>query len=580
MADYVKTKQGNTVTGSKSTYKGYLRMDIYWTLYTKQVVTDVYVYFRSMYAITDTNNSYYFSKDSINATDLVGSKSINHPVSTGGGWDEANITLLEKRTYTIDRQKNSTTVNFAAKFTGIDNLGANNVMTVTESLAIEPLQSYTISYDANGGSGAPPSQTKWYDETVEISYTSPTRAGYAFAGWGTSNTDTTVDYMPGYNYTANSNITLYAIWVANGYTVSYNANGGSGVPSNQVKYHDDNTFILSNVVPTRENYNFKGWAISATATTISYQPGSLYTSNAPITLYAVWELAYTRPRLTITSVDRCDSNSILNDEGTYALIEFDWACDLSGTTIIVESKKSISNVWTTEYSVSNAESSGSTSVVIGNGALASDVTYDIRLTVSDANGMSDKTAILTAKNYPIDVYAEGKGVAFGKPAELEDTLDVDFKGLFRNGLSVMTSRGATVDVGNYADYGYILGNINANTDVTSLSPIPFKMERQFGDCFTVASDGGIKVGAGVNLVRVTACIGGSATGGRGWAYVRIGSNNIIVGSDAISYGSFFTVNLSSIFDVKENDIIYVIAAENMKLYDGGVGCYVYVERIK
>lgn len=577
MADNPQVKQGNTITGSKSTYKGYLRMDTYWYPYTTYVEVRVQVYFRSMYAITDTGNSYYFSKDSV--TEPVVAKSINHPVKTGSGWDEANITLLDTRSYTFNRSRSDTTVNFAAKFTGIDNLGANNVMTVTDSLLIEALPSYTISYDANGGNGAPSSQTAWYGETILLSPISPTRNGYAFAGWGISNTDTTVDYLPGYNYTPSSNITLYAIWTANSYTVSYDANGGTGAPSNHTKYHDS-TLILSSAKPTRANYNFKGWALTASATSASYQPGGSYTSNSSVTLYAVWELAYSIPRINGLSINRSTANGVLDDEGTYILVEFDWACDYELELISIKHKLTTEDTWTTEYSGSTNSTSGSFSKILGRGLLEADRTYDIQVTVSDSNGETIRPMLLPGVNYPIDVYAEGKGVAFGKPAELEDTFDVNFKGLFRNGLSVRTNKGDTVDVGNYVDYGYILGNINTNTNVSSSSPIPFKMERQYGDCFTVNSDGGVKVGAGVNLVRVTACIGGSATSGRGWAYVRIGSNNIIVGSDAISYGSFFTVNLSSIFDVKENDIIYVIAAENMKLYDGGVGCYVYVERIQ
>lgn len=49
---------------------------------------------------------------------------------------------------------------------------------------------YTIRYDANGGTGAPSSQTKTYGYTLTLSSTKPTRTGYNFLGWSTSKTAT------------------------------------------------------------------------------------------------------------------------------------------------------------------------------------------------------------------------------------------------------------------------------------------------------------------------------------------------------------------------------------------------------
>ena len=71
---------------------------------------------------------------------------------------------------------------------------------------------HTVTYDANGGSGAPPSQTKVYGSNLTISSTIPTRDGYAFLGWSTSSETTSVDYKPGDSYSSDDNITLYAVW--------------------------------------------------------------------------------------------------------------------------------------------------------------------------------------------------------------------------------------------------------------------------------------------------------------------------------------------------------------------------------
>lgn len=145
-----------------------------------------------------------------------------------------------------------------------------------------------MSYDANGGTGAPAAQTKKHGTTLTLSSTKPTRTGYAFLGWAASKTATSAQYQPGGSYTANAAVTLYAVWKVNTYTVSYDANGGSGAPTAQAKTHGT-ALTLSSTKPTRTGYTFLGWAASKTATSAQYQPGGSYTANAAVTLYAVWK---------------------------------------------------------------------------------------------------------------------------------------------------------------------------------------------------------------------------------------------------------------------------------------------------
>lgn len=163
--------------------------------------------------------------------------------------------------------------------------------TVTVPAVARP--TYTVSYNANGGSGAPSNQTKQHDITLTLSSTKPTRSGYEFAGWGTSATDTAVKYSAGGQYTENANITLYAIWRNDAkLTLAYNANGGSGAPSSQT-HLINTTSKISGAAPTRNNYVFLGWSTSSTATKPTYIINGQYTNNsftngATVTLYAVW----------------------------------------------------------------------------------------------------------------------------------------------------------------------------------------------------------------------------------------------------------------------------------------------------
>lgn len=155
---------------------------------------------------------------------------------------------------------------------------------------------YDVAYNANGGTGAPSSQTKIHGTALTLSSTKPVRTGYTFLNWNTKSDGSGTTYNSGASYTTNAALTLYAIWRQNTFTVSYNANGGTDAPSSQTKTYGI-TLTLSDKIPTRttvENngtvteYIFKGWATSSSSTTVAYRAGSSYTENASITLYAVW----------------------------------------------------------------------------------------------------------------------------------------------------------------------------------------------------------------------------------------------------------------------------------------------------
>lgn len=180
------------------------------------------------------------------------------------------------------------------------NVTKSSSKNVSFTVTVPAWTTYTISYNANGGSGAPSSQTKYHGTDLVLSSTKPTRTGYTFKGWALTkaNADAgTWYYQPGYTCGKNENLTLYAVWEINTYTVSYNGNGGTGVPANQTKTYGVN-LTLSSTVPTRANetiegkvikYVFKGWSTSSTATEPNYNAGSVFSLNQNTTLYAVWE---------------------------------------------------------------------------------------------------------------------------------------------------------------------------------------------------------------------------------------------------------------------------------------------------
>ena len=143
----------------------------------------------------------------------------------------------------------------------------------------------TVSYNANGGSGAPGSQTKQHGVNLTLSGTKPTRAGYTFLGWNTNSSGTGTNYSSGGSYTANSNVTLYARWSANSYSVTYDKNGGSGGPSNTTGTYGGTFTINKSSIPSRSGYVFVGWDYGSSR----YNPNSSITMPmGNITFKAQW----------------------------------------------------------------------------------------------------------------------------------------------------------------------------------------------------------------------------------------------------------------------------------------------------
>lgn len=151
---------------------------------------------------------------------------------------------------------------------------------------------YTITYNANGGSGAPSSQSKSKGVGIYLSSTKPTKSGYTFLGWSTSSTSTTAYYQPGDYYNIDADLYLYAVWeksqTSQYCTITFDANGGTGAPANQQKVIGESTYIPY-TKPTRSGYTFLGWSTSRYATSADYQPAQTYTPYEDMTLYAVWE---------------------------------------------------------------------------------------------------------------------------------------------------------------------------------------------------------------------------------------------------------------------------------------------------
>lgn len=409
----------NTVWGSA--VGGYGRIGIHVSLSSTATDTTatVDIWFWSKYTVSDNANNLYYNQTATasSATTNRGAVNINTTVASGEGWSTSNQVKIKTFSNTIARRASATTMHAYAKLADVDRVGGT--MYASTTFTIPALPTYTVTYNANGGRSVPAAQTKTYGVNLTLSTQKPTRAGHTFQGWATSASATTAAYAAGATYSANAAVTLYAVWKAQTYTVTYNANGGSGAPAAQTKTYGV-TLKLSSTIPTRTRYVFKGWALSATATAATYAAGANFTDNVNQTLYAVWELDYTAPVIYSLVASRCNAEGTAQEDGTYAKITFKWNSDYSATKIMVV-------IGPNSYTVSQTGTSGTVSQIYGE--FSPDQTFEVEVAVQDiavhdSYGITSAYTTLPGAVFPFDALAGGTGVAFGKPAELgkKDTL--------------------------------------------------------------------------------------------------------------------------------------------------------------
>jgi uncharacterized repeat protein (TIGR02543 family) len=141
---------------------------------------------------------------------------------------------------------------------------------------------YTMSFESNGGS-AIEAATVEHGDTMEAPE-APTRTGYAFGGWYTDE-ELTEPYM--FTTVVTGNVTLYAKWTINVYTMSFESNGGSAVEATTVEHGDT---VEAPEAPTRTGYAFGGWYTDEELTE-PYVFTTAVTGN--VTLYAKWSAQVT-----------------------------------------------------------------------------------------------------------------------------------------------------------------------------------------------------------------------------------------------------------------------------------------------
>jgi uncharacterized repeat protein (TIGR02543 family) len=234
----------------------------------------------TLYAQWILDNTYLVAYNNNGGT---GTQSDTNSYSSGATVTVLNAGTMSKTGYTFagwDTQANG----------GGTHYNANDTFTMPANAvtlyAQWTINTYTVTFNNNDGSGTMPPQTGNYNTTAALTSNTFTRTGYTFAGWNTVNVGGGTAYANGANYTFTASTTLYAQWTADTYTVTFDGNGG-GTPSPTSKSvtYDSTYGTLATV--TRTGYTFNGW-FTATSGGTQVTSGTTVALTAAQTLYAQW----------------------------------------------------------------------------------------------------------------------------------------------------------------------------------------------------------------------------------------------------------------------------------------------------
>ena len=174
-----------------------------------------------------------------------------------------------------------------------------------------------INFAANGGvlpdhrSGIMSNQAIDYKASANLTGNEYILTGYTFAGWNTQTNGSGTSYANNASYTMiGGNVTLYAQWTLNNYTITYYANGGSGTMPIQTIPYNTADYLFTNAF-TRTGYSFVGWIPSSPTFELFHYVLPVYyamTDANNQTMYAKWKANYTLGNYSNTSIATAGGN--------------------------------------------------------------------------------------------------------------------------------------------------------------------------------------------------------------------------------------------------------------------------------
>ena len=288
-----------------------------------EIVTFLYRYVTSTSKFNITYNLMGGTVASGNKTSYKSgsSFSLNNPTKTGytfKGWTGSSYSEYTGSNYT------------AKEFVKISTSDTGN-KTYTANWEAN---SYTISFNANGGVGTMDNEYFTYDAVPQqLLNNTFARTGYSFKNWNTKSDGTGTSYNNSAkikNLTSinGTTITLYAQWISNSYTIKYDKNSADGTETmtNTTCTYDNNCQLNENKF-TKTGYSFKSWNTKSDGTGTSYNNSAevknlTSTNGTTITLYAQWT-----PNSYIINYDNNDADG--TETMTNTTCTYDKTCPLN-----------------------------------------------------------------------------------------------------------------------------------------------------------------------------------------------------------------------------------------------------------
>ena len=223
-----------------------------------------------------------------------------------------------------------------------------------------------------------------------------------------------------------------------GYAVEFDANGGVGEIASQRKEHGTD-LTITNEKPTRDMYIFKGWATSENSTTVEYTVNALYTTDAPVRLYAVWSEVVASTTIDGFTTNYDSVQNAINAAGTnkgavVTLLKDEIAEGVTvaaGQNITLDlNGKTLRNLATSGYTVNNMGEL----TIIGEGTIKGNTSNAVIKSNTTGKTVIDGNCLIIAENhYPIS-----------------------------NNNIFIVNNGTIISEKTYAIYNYETGNVEIN----------------------------------------------------------------------------------------------------------------------
>ena len=164
-------------------------------------------------------------------------------------------------------------------------------ISLTEDIVLfaqwEVANKYTVTFHANNGTSDSTTQGMPDSIAMKLNKNTFTKTGYTFTGWNTKADGTGTSYTDEQSISLSNDLSLYAQWEINKYTITFNSNGGTGNMTTQQVSYNTSTKLSKNTF-TKDGFKFIGWNTKADGTGNTYTNEQNVSLSGNLTLYAQW----------------------------------------------------------------------------------------------------------------------------------------------------------------------------------------------------------------------------------------------------------------------------------------------------